>query len=409
MPESSKLAPAELAVALFCQGLRVDPAVIGNDQARPLSPRRAGLGSGIELIVPGAGKDIWINAPVSEAFARSSPYVLQRQESGYLVVDEASAHRWPVLLPPSPRWYNEKTSTGKSMSRIAILQGTCLGVYVGKRCAFWDMSPSMQCQFCATGVNVGVHEESDKSVDEVVETAAAAKRESGVTFVHFNSGYQQGNDIGQLLPFVEAVKKRVGALVGVQCIPPADPQEYEPLLRLGVDHFSLCYELHDNDSFARYLPGKAAHIGQARFFRALEYLCRRMPRAAVSGEIIAGLEPVDSTLKAIDYITDHGAFPTVCIFRPLRGAVLQDAASPASVDMLRVLRYLAHSCMRKNILVGLAPNIEVSLVMTPDDARYLLPRDAAWYRHHAKLKLLKWMAAPVFAWKRSTWVARLRG
>jgi hypothetical protein len=399
MNDTPKLTPAELAVSLFCQGLRLDSSCRTESDARPLSPRRAGLGSGIELVIPGAGKDIWINAPLTERFAANSPYLLQRIPDGYVVVQQGHEHSWPVLLPPTPHWYQARTTSGKPMSRIGILQGTCLGIYIGKRCAFWQMSPAMQCHFCATGINVGVHEEAEKTVAEVVETVRAARRESGITFVHFNSGYQEGNDIAQLLPFVEAVKNEVGALVGVQCIPPPDPEEYAPLLRLGVDHFSLCYELQDSEYFARYLPGKAKHIGQKRFLGALEFLCRRMPRATVSGEIIAGLEPTSKTLEAIDYITDQGAFPTVCIFRPLAGSVLQDKEPPGYAEIVAILRYMALTCMRKNILVGLAPNIEVSLVMTPDDARYLLPRDFVWYLHHSKLKLLKWLVRPYFSWK----------
>ena len=38
-----------------------------------------------------------------------------------------------------------------------------------------------------------------------------------------------------------------------------------------------------------------------------------------NGEIIAGLEPPEDSIRAIDWITSVGAIPTVCVFRPLIG------------------------------------------------------------------------------------------
>ena len=46
----------------------------------------------------------------------------------------------------------------------------------------------------------------------------------------------------------------------------------------------------------------------------MEYTSRKLGKGAVSGEIIAGIEPIEDTLNAIDYITSIGAFPTVCNF-----------------------------------------------------------------------------------------------
>ena len=405
--KSSRKNPAQLAVALYCHGLRLTQSCTTGEDARPLAQRRAGLGSGLELVIPGDHKSIWVNVPIVEAFVQTSPYLLVKAGNNYAVVC-ADGPSWPVTLPPTPDWYNRKTSSGKLMSRIGVLQGTYLGIYIGQRCAFWNMTPRQACQFCATGINVGVHEESEKSVADVIETALAAKRESGVTFVHLNSGYQEGNDIVQLMPFVKALKTEVGTLVGLQFIPPQDPRDYAPLLKLDVDHFSICYELHSPEAFARYLPGKTAHIGQERFFRALEFLAQRLPRGSVSGEIIAGLEPIASTLAAIEYITDRGAFPTVCIFRPLQGSPLEQQPSPSEAEMTQVLCQVASACRRKKIPVGLAPNLEVSLVMTPDDARFLLPRDFAWYAWHYRLAVLKALARPYFALKSSRWFARCR-
>ena len=49
---------------------------------------RAGLGSGLELVIPGDLKDIWMNAPVEEDFVQDSSSLLncRKSEGGYRVV-----------------------------------------------------------------------------------------------------------------------------------------------------------------------------------------------------------------------------------------------------------------------------------------------------------------------------------
>ena len=115
---------------------------------------------------------------------------------------------------------------------------------------------------------------------------------------------------------------------------------------MGADHFSFCYEFHNPDYFARFLPGKQQLVGQQTFFRALEYTAKKLGKGSCSGEIIAGVEPLEDTLRAIDYITGIGAFPTVCIFRPTIGSDMEQWPSPRYEDMLMVFRHLYEACRR---------------------------------------------------------------
>jgi hypothetical protein len=92
-----------------------------------------------------------------------------------------------------------------------------------------------------------------------------------------------------------------------------------------------------------------------------------------------------------------GAFPTVCIFRPTIGAEMERHPSPGYEDMRVVMEYMWDSCRRNGIPVGVAPNIEVSLIVNPDDARYLPRRDMKWRMYELKLGALRQLAKPIFA------------
>jgi hypothetical protein len=394
------LNPCELEIDLFCKGMRLDPSCTLESDGRPILRTRAGLGSGLEIIIPGPLKDVWVNVPVMEEFAARSCYRLVQAADGYFVTDERRGFVYPVRLSSEPAWYDRETSRGVPMHRIGVLQGTYLGIYISNSCGFWYHQPPCNCKFCTTGLNVGVNEVALKDVDDVVEVVQAAKNESGATFVHINSGYQTNQDLDRAAPYVKAVKSRVGTLVGVQLTPARDLWKYDRLIDLGADHFSFCYEFQNPEYFARYCPGKAKYIGQEAFFRALEYTTKKLGKGACSGEIIAGVEPLADTLKAVDYITGLGAFPTVCIFRPTVGSDMQDWPSPHYEDMIVVFRYLYEACRRNGIPMDVTPNIEVSLVVQPGDTRYLAPDNAESHLYDWKLRVMKHAARPYFWWKR---------
>ena len=77
---------------------------------------------------------------------------------------------------------------------------------------------------------------------------------------------------------------------------------------------------------------------------------------------------------AIDWITSVGAIPTVCVFRPLIGTDLAGAEPPRTEDLVPVFRRLYEACMDRGLPIGCAPNVHVSLVLLPEECRWLSPR-----------------------------------
>lgn len=394
--------PTRLAIDLFCRGLRVDPSCDLGRDSRGVHRTRAGLGSGLELVLPGDGREHWVNVPVLEPFAAKSPWRLVKHGEGagggYVLVDDSSGEVYPVGLPHAPAWYCRSTPSGRAMHEIGVLQGTYLGIYVGGVCAFWAGQGRDACGFCTTGRNVGDAEVVEKTLDDVVATARAAKEESGVTFVHLNTGYAGEATLDVMEPYVRALKERVGVLVGVQATPSRDHARYERLRALGVDHLSFCYEFQDPAVLAAWCPGKARAIGQSAYLDALERCSALFGRGSCSGEIIAGVEPLERTLEAIDWIASVGAFPTVCIFRPTVGSRMHDLPPPDPAQMETVFREVWNACRRHLVPVGLAPGIQVSLIVQPDECGDLVDdggvADAAW---RAALALGRVVAKPVFA------------
>jgi solute carrier family 13 (sodium-dependent dicarboxylate transporter), member 2/3/5 len=403
------LKTVELEIELFCRGLRIGPSCEVEHSGRRILRTRAGLGSGLEIVLPGPRKKVWVNAPVTEPFAQNSPFRLDRYGSRFFVVDERDGEGYLIEIPEEPAWYSRTTSSGVEMSRIGVLQGNYLGIYVSNACLYWASSPSRACKFCTTGQNVGFVEQARKKVEDVVEVATAARDESGSVFTHFNTGYhfeevdrlEPIHGLRQTEPFVRAVREQVGGFIGVQAhpVPRRLFQEYDDLIDAGVDHFSFCYEFEDPEWFERICPGKAQTVGQKGFFEAMAYTAGRMGKGRVSGEIIAGIEPIEATKRGIDRITDAGAFPTVCIFRPTIGSELEDVPPPEPEEMKEVFAHLYESCRRNGIPIGILP-IEVSLVVQPEEAAELVSPSMASRLYDWKLSAMRQVAKPYIKWKR---------
>lgn len=393
---NKKLNPGLLELDLFCKGMKIDRSCDLEHDARMVTRTRAGLGSGLEIIIPAYPEDIYMNVPLLEKFVKDSPYTLIKRNGQYIVTKEGSDIAI-IRLPRQPAFYTQKTSNGTLMSRVGTMQGTYLAVYPAQVCGYWKPEDKVNCRFCSTGLNVGVSEEGEKRVQDVVETAIAAKKQEGVTFIHFNTGYYDGNELDIVEPYVRAIKEETGLLVGVQCPPCKDLSKYNKLKALGVDHLSFCFELYNPEYFQKYCPGKHKTLTQQAFFDAMEYASKLWGKGRVSGEIIAGIEPIEDTVKAIDYITRVGAFPTICVFRPTLGTEMQDYPSPKYEDMTKIFRRMYESLIKNNIPIGIAPNIHVSLVVQPTDGKYFIEqKNWGYYKYQFRLSLLKMVYRPLF-------------
>ena len=403
------LKPIELEIELFCRGMRIDESCQTDEDGRRISRTRAGLGSGLEIVIPATPKPMWVNVPVVESFAQESVFTLQKCDDRYFVVDARDAAGYEVTIPPEPAWYSRNTSADVPMSRVGVLQGNYLGIYISNRCLYWNWSPSLACKFCTTGKNVGAAEESRKRVTDVVEVALAARNESRCIFTHLNTGYHYEDrpdrevihGLRQAQPFVRALRTHVGGFIGVQAVPVprASYHEYDDLIEAGTDHFSFCYEFEDPEVFARLCPGKAKTVGQHAFFEAMEYTSRKLGRGRVSGEIIAGVEPIEATKRGIDRIVNAGAFPTVCIFRPTVGSEMENVPPPDPEAMKEVFAHLHESCRRAGLPVGILP-IEVSLVVQPEETAGLVAPNFASNMYALRNSALRQLARPYVAWKR---------
>ncbi|MCU0242635.1 MAG: hypothetical protein MUF51_09475, partial [Vicinamibacteria bacterium] len=241
--------------------------------------------------------------------------------------------------------------------------------------------------------NLGVDDADEKTVDEVMEVVWAARRESGITYVDFNTGHYTGETYLDILePFIKRIKQELGIMVGIQTPPHSDLKRYDHLRSIGLNRVSFCFEIFDPEIFKEVCPGKHRQYGLERYLDAVRY-CAQLGKQGpagepwvTNGEIVVGLEPPASSIKAIDWITSVGAIPTVCVFRPLQGTDYAQTPPPAAKPLIPVFRRLYEACMERGMPIGVAPNVFVSLVLLPDECRAF--SDRRFFVQETKLKLM---------------------
>jgi hypothetical protein len=162
-------------------------------------------------------------------------------------------------------------------------------------------------------------------------------------------------------------------------------KRYDQLKAFGVNRVSFCFEIFDEKRFIDVCPGKHSEYGLKRYLDAVEYCAKIFDTC--NGEIIAGLESPESSIKAIDWITSVGAIPTVCVFRPLQGTDYSNVPPPKTEDMIPIFRRLYESCMEKRLPIGVAPNVKVSLVLLPEEGKYFTEDPKKYWFLETKYKV----------------------
>lgn len=375
--------PALLKLDLYCRGARLaSDSDVEASGGRKVLRTRAGLGSGLELILP---RGLWTNVPVVEDFATKSPYEISlehhegdHKESDSVELSFDGEFVTKARLSPRPAWYDRRTSSGRPMTSVGTLQGTYLGIYPGSVCQFWTRKDRENCKFCSVGLNLGADDSPEKTLQDILEVVKAARMESGITYVDLNAGHAEDESYLDLLePIVLRIKKETGLLVGIQAPPHSDLTRYDKLRAAGLNRVSFCFELFDRNCFQAVCPGKANTYGLDRYLNAIEYCAKLGPKGpatepwVVNGEMIAGLEPAESTIQGIDWLVERGAVPTICVFRPLKGTDYADIPPPTALEIAPIFTHLFEACARRRLPIGLAPNVHVSLVMLPEEARFL--------------------------------------
>ncbi|HVO27971.1 MAG TPA: radical SAM protein [Candidatus Margulisiibacteriota bacterium] len=371
-PHEPSANPGYLKLELTARGLRIDAAV----QATAALRRAANDASrgAVELALP---EGVSVNAPVAPApvapsVAGDSPYLLSAQGDRFTLLKNGSSV--DVHLVPEPDFYRDHVSSGLPMHQVGRVYGSFIAVNPSFACGY--SLHGAPCRFCRTGSGVSLGDGFPMSVQDVAEVVRAAFSEGVADFVYFNLAYGGGEDAGIafLEPYIRAVKRQFNTLVAVQVHPPKTDRWVDRTYAMGVDAVSYAIEIHDPGLLARHCAGRVRYIGRQRYYDALGYAATVFPSGTVWSDLVVGLEPAESTTRAIDWLTAAGVLPVLSVIGPSSDLAVAGVQPPAPEAVAPVCAHLFRAVRAARINMGWIRDL--SFAITPLEARFFAGDEA---------------------------------
>lgn len=317
---------AGLKNRILCLGVRVPKELrVG---------RKAGAGPAggryLEL-----GKSI-VNAPIF-GFSKKSSISLEFSDGDYYFNEHGKRYRAGLVQDPS--FYEERTSDGTPMKRIALKHGRdCLATTVCQRCLYWRREE--ECHFC--GIELSLRYDTTvplKSPNQLAEVGIRASRE-GLTHSTLTTGTPNVRDRGTriLAQSARALKEETGMKIHVQ-LEPISRERIEILKESGADTIGIHIETLDSQVFKERCPGKAHQWD--RYWEAWKNAVDIFGDNQVSSYVILGLgEGEKTTKKGIERMCQFGVIPFLVPLRPIEGTRMEGQLPPNPRTMLD---YYLHS------------------------------------------------------------------
>jgi len=265
---------------------------------------------------------------------RRSPYSFIYESGTYYL-----AHQGKVIFPIEfigrPAYYGQKTSDGTSMSNLALYtQDGALLVAYSNECALKDQDHD--CKFCNINATKDTYGEIEgigwKYPRQIGETVAAAYR-NGARHVTITGGFvAERREVEYYLDVADSIKEHTGlddfngtAVIGA----PHDLNIIDKYKEAGYRTIASNIEIWDRNIFKAICPGKELQCGGwEHWVKALEYEVEVFGKGKVRSNIVAGIEPKDSTLEGIEYLASKGVICFATSWNPNPGSALEGHRTP---------------------------------------------------------------------------------
>ena len=266
------------------------------------------------------------------------------------------AHHGEILFPVEflerPDYYGLKTSDGTSMSTIAqyIQEGSIIISY-SNECSLKDRG--QDCRFCNINATKDSYGEAEgigwKTPRQVGESVAAAYNEyqgEERRRVNLTGGFvAERREVEYYLDVADEIKAHTGlddfngtAVIGA----PLDLSVIEKYKEAGFRTIATNIEIWDKNIFKAICPGKELQCGGwENWVKALEYEVEVFGHGKVRSNMVAGIEPKDSTLEGIEYLASKGVVGLATVWNPNPGSALEGHRCPETAWYLDLYKKIA--------------------------------------------------------------------
>lgn len=292
-------------------------------------------------------QELYVNdVIVAVNYKPRSPWQLVHRHGSYWLVGEQGTEV-AVTFPRRPHFFERVTPSGVVCGRVANLYGgSSLAFFTPATCYYFR--DGHECRFCSLQPNRSAQPYFVQAISPALAAAvlkiALATDADVLTQIMLVGGNVSAYDRGfrRHLDIAEALEQQQQAQPAGQrlethiaTMPPVDTGLFTALQGLHA-RVTMNIEVFDERLFEIICPGKARFYGRRRLLQALERAAQMVSGGRVHSLLIAGLEPVESTIAGIRYLASIGVTPIVNVFHNDRGSHYENHPRPSYGALLDI-------------------------------------------------------------------------
>lgn len=264
-----------------------------------------------------------------------SPIELRFEDGQYNVYDRNTLLFEKIDFAKRPAYYDRKTSDGTAMRTVAADYGYG-GMFVSysNECSLKDKG--MDCLFCNINATKDIYAQAQdikwKTPQQVGETIAAGYAQ-GFDHLTISGGFiPERREVEYYIDVAEAIQEALGKddFNGTACVgAPEDLSVFDKYKAAGFRTMATNLEIWNEKIFDVICPGKAQLCGgRKNWLDALDYEVDVFGKYNVRSTMVSGIEPKESLLEGVQYLTEHGVVACVSQWYVNVGSPLEGHRTP---------------------------------------------------------------------------------
>lgn len=280
-------------------------------------------------------------------FKRRSPWILDYEEACGYVLKKEDKVITTVTFPRRPHFLSAHMKNGMECGYVANLYGGMDLAFFTPATCYYNASDS-GCLYCSLKSNRKNGDDyatwiTEEMVEEVTGIALDLDRDivKGVMLVGGNMQNENENFLN-LLKLTDAIERiqvsQMGEVIWethIATMPPTDCSLFEFAKSYNL-RITMNMEVFDDKLFSQYCPGKFTLYGRDKLKNAIKTAAAIIDYGKVHSILIAGLEPVESTIEGIHFLAENGICPIINVFHNDFGTPLQNHKRPSSDELLKI-------------------------------------------------------------------------
>ena len=273
-----------------------------------------------------------------------SPWQIDVKEGNYFISHHGEI-KSAITFPKCPDFFEIETEKGILCKSIANLYGgKSLAFFTPSTCYYFN--EKVECRFCSLKPNRDSHSLYIHTITPSVagEVTKIAKENDNdiISQIMLVGGNNPNYDKGfvkhiEIVQRIDEIQKDddVQLETHIATMPPNDFSLIDELSSLNA-RITMNLEVFDDNIFKTVCPGKEKKFGRKKLLNALKYSAKKLDNKRTHSILIAGLEPVKSTIEGIRFLPTIGVTPIVNVFHNDKGSHYENYKRPSFNELIEI-------------------------------------------------------------------------